>query len=1226
MNTPDGQRYFTTDRPVAVLMVFVALVVFGYFSLGQLPVTLMPDMSYPTLTVRTEYPGAAPEEVENDISRGIEEQLGVISGLSEISSISRAGISDVVLEFTWGSSMSDAIQNTLEKLDTVRLPRGAEKPLLLHYDPSLDPVMELSLSFGEDPDVSSSEVDPASRESGARRLRRLAELQVKRSLEPVKGVAAVRVRGGLEEEIHVLVDATELQRSNLSMNQVVSRLSAENINAAGGRIREGEAEYMVRTINEYQNLDEIANTVISRRDGKEIRLKDMARVTYGQKDQEMLTRTDGLESVQIDIFKEADSNMVQVARRVKKALGSAQNGENAGLAGRLWKDEQVLLKMVADRSVFIQGSIQEVKSTAIVGGALAILVLFLFLRDFRTTFIIALSIPISVAVTFAPLNVLKVSLNIMSLGGLAMGIGMLVDSSIVVLESIYRCRQEGDDVRMAAVRGTREVRGAVIASTLTSICVFFPMVFVEGMAGQVFGDLGLTVVTSLLVSLLVAVLFIPMLASRHRTRQTLDIDASFHPLLRPGPSLNPRSLIMHWLLPIFWLLLVMEAVVVAWGVWQSWDVGSELLMASIWETIRLPCLRAVFVWGIISLIPIVMGMIHTRAVFPSKESLGPELLWQGWPQANEKVRIRRFPFRVLTVIYQWPRSVVSMLLQLIGFNLLCAIKGGVILCSNLIAWGKGMYGSLKASAPHWFSRINAHAYRSLLSRCLRYPKTVFALAMCCMGMTWVLAQQLESELLPEVRQNEFTMEVALPVGTPLEETVGLLQVIERSLLEQKEALEIETLLVMYGFDTANMKSADEGEHSAKFKVLFQPVEDPHVAEMKAIRAMRRLFEQIPDADYRVTRPVLFSSKKPVVVQINGEQLHELKLFSDQSVTLLRESDQLDDVEPTLKRGAPELQISYDRLQMIRHGLTIGSVANQVRDLVKGAEATRLNRKDKRVPIVVRLATEDRETLEDVGHLIVNPGSSNALPLNTVASLSVGEGPSEIRRIDGNRVALVQANIGGRSLGAAVDEVNRILKERIEWPDSLSYLITGQNQEWQRSRSSLYLALGLSVFLVYVIMASQFESLWQPFIIMVTIPLAFVGSVIGLHWMGMNVSVVVFLGLIMLAGIVVNNAIVLVDYTNTLRSRGMDLREAVIEACRVRLRPILMTTATTVLGLFPLALGLGEGAEIRAPMAVTVIGGLLSSTLLTLVTIPTLYYLLGRLGERFFGPVSGEVFE
>ena len=687
MNTPDGQRYFTTDRPVAVLMVFVALVVFGYFSLGQLPVTLMPDMSYPTLTVRTEYPGAAPEEVENDISRGIEEQLGVISGLSEISSISRAGISDVILEFSWGSSMSDAIQNTLEKLDTVRLPRGAEKPLLLHYDPSLDPVMELSLSFGEASDVSSSEVDPSTRESDARRLRRLAELQVKRSLEPVKGVAAVRVRGGLEEEIHVLVDATELQRSNLSMNQVVSRLSAENINAAGGRIREGEAEYMVRTINEYQNLDEIANTVISRRDGKEIRLKDMARVTYGQKDQEMLTRTDGLESVQIDIFKEADSNMVQVARRVKQALGSAEGGENAGLAGRLWKNEQVLLKMVADRSLFIQGSIQEVKSTAIVGGALAILVLFLFLRDLRTTLIIALSIPISVAVTFAPLNVFEVSLNIMSLGGLAMGIGMLVDSSIVVLESIYRCRQEGDDVRMAAVRGTREVRGAVIASTLTSICVFFPMVFVEGMAGQVFGDLGLTVVTSLLVSLLVAVLFIPMLASRHRTQQTQGIDAGCHPLLRSGPSLNPRSLMMHWLLPILLLLLAMEAVVIAWGVWHGWDTESELLMASIWETIRLPCLRVGFVWGVISLIPMGMGMVHTRASFSSEDSLGPELLWQGWPPSPATGRHPWFLLRVLTVLYQWPRMVVSMLLQLIGFNLVFAIQGGALFSRmSLLGW------------------------------------------------------------------------------------------------------------------------------------------------------------------------------------------------------------------------------------------------------------------------------------------------------------------------------------------------------------------------------------------------------------------------------------------------------------------------------------------------------------------------------------------------------------
>ena len=342
--------------------------------------------------------------------------------------------------------------------------------------------------------------------------------------------------------------------------------------------------------------------------------------------------------------------------------------------------------MVADRSLFIQGSIQEVKSTAIVGGALAILVLFLFLRDLRTTLIIALSIPISVAVTFAPLNVFEVSLNIMSLGGLAMGIGMLVDSSIVVLESIYRCRQEGDDVRMAAVRGTQSPRGRHCID-LTSICVFFPMVFVEGMAGQVFGDLGLTVVTSLLVSLLVAVLFIPMLASRHRTQQTQGIDAGCHPLLRSGPSLNPRSLMMHWLLPILLLLLAMEAVVIGWGVWHGWDTESELLMASIWETIRLPCLRVGFVWGVISLIPMGMGMVHTRALFFIRGFPGARALWQGWPPSPATGRHPWFLLRVLTVLYQWPRMVVSMLLQLIGFNLVFAIQGGALFSRmSLLGW------------------------------------------------------------------------------------------------------------------------------------------------------------------------------------------------------------------------------------------------------------------------------------------------------------------------------------------------------------------------------------------------------------------------------------------------------------------------------------------------------------------------------------------------------------
>ena len=1218
MESRNNQPNFTTDRPVAVLMVFLAAVVFGYFSLGRLPVTLMPEMSYPTLTVRTEYPGAAPEEVENDISRRIEEQLGVVSGLNEISSISRAGVSDVVLEFMWGTSMVDAIQNTLEKLDTVRLPRGAEKPLLLHYDPSLDPVMELSLSAKLTNEALLSNDDAPSFGtidfSSARRLRRIAELQVKRALEPIKGVAAARVRGGLEEEIHVLVDADQLQRSNLSINQVINRLGAENINAAGGRIREGEAEYMIRTINEFQDLEEIADTIVLRREGKEIRLKDIGQVVYGQRDREMLTRTNGGESVQIDVYKEADSNMVQVAERIKSAVGSPKDGRRKSIAGKLSAEEDVVLQVVADRSIFIDNSINEVKSTAIMGGFLAIVVLLVFLRDLRTTSIIAVSIPISIFVTFAPLNILGVSLNIMSLGGLAMGIGMLVDSSIVVLESIYRCREEGDDMREAAIRGAREVRGAVIASTLTSICVFFPMVFVEGMAGQVFGDLGLTVVTSLLASLVVAVLFIPMLASRTGLKLKEGVGLGKHALGGFAGRMRATSFLLRFLIPMIgWLAGIIGVValivfIIHWLADNPDPKAHPDYTAVCWSVVKY--------WLWFSVLPTLVALLKVRLnpEDPKGETLAD--LWDGIGSFQKGCQQGGWLFFV-SLPYQCIRLPLTMTLEVIGCNLVWCIRllaGVSYLAVACIGWMRRLFerrssGSGKDQAKG--------IYPSVLRWGLTHPSAILLLALGCFLLTWAVGRTLQSELLPEVHQSELTFEVSLPVGTPLDETIATLDHIENDILERQEELGIETLLVMYGFDTTNMKNSDEGEHSAKFKILLKASEQPKLAEERVVSGVRLMLENVPDINTRVTRPVLFSSKKPVVIQINGEDLDELKQFSDEATGLLIGSPELADVEPTLRSGAPELQISYDRHQIMRHGLTIQSVANQVRDMVKGSEATRLNRKDKRVPIVVRLAEEDRQAVDDVGKLIVNPGRPTPIPLSAVAEVRVGEGPSEIRRIDGKRVALVQANIGGGSLGAAVDAAKSTLSTKMSWPDYMDFLITGQNQEWERSRSSLYLALGLSLFLVYVIMASQFESLLQPFIIMFTIPMAFVGTVIGLKMLGMNLSVVVFLGLIMLAGIVVNNAIVLVDYTNTLRGRGLALEEAIVTACHVRLRPILMTTATTVLGLFPMALGLGDGAEIRTPMAITVICGLLTSTLLTLLIIPTIYYLMGLAGERLF---------
>lgn len=1122
-----AESHFTVTRPVAVLMVFLAAVVFGYFSFGRLPVSLMPELSYPTLTVRTEYPGAAPEEVENEVSRPIEEALGVIGGLNKLSSISRAGVSDVVLEFTWGTDMDKATQEAMEKLDVVFLPREAERPLILHFDPSLDPILELSLS---------GEGTRYAGEEGLRRLRRLADLQIKRALEPIKGIAAVRVRGGLEEEYHVLLDQKAIVRSGLAIQQVIDRLRQENINVAGGTLKEGRSEYMVRTLNEYASLDEIAETTLFRWEGREVRVRDIARVVRSQKDRDMITRTDGRESVQIDIYKEAEANIVAVAKAVQTAVGmvnpkppagtgNGPRGGPRGLAQRLYDEEGATLQVVADRSIFIESSIREVRDTAILGGLLAVLVLYLFLRDFKTTAIVGVSIPMSLLITFAPLHLLGVSLNIMSLGGLALGVGMLVDNSIVVLESIFRCREEGDDLVAAAVRGTREVKGAVAASTVTTVAVFFPMVFVEGIAGQAFGDLSLAVVISLLASLVVALYFIPMLASRRPFR-----GEAAEPTV-PGP------------------------------------------------------------------------------LFPSRERFRSQ--WQGL----------RAPWRQLALPWFVLRLLVGLSLEILGWLLFLLLRGIFWLTLRVLAPASGAVlrtavAPFAVACSGGMQRLTA-VYPRLLSWMLDRPAVVVVGVLLCGWGAWTAGARLETELLPEVHQGEFTFEVSLPVGTPIEQTAAVLGRVEQAILEHRKS--IRTLIVNFGYDLNNLKRSDEGEHSARFKVVLEPGGDPVGTENHVLARLRGYFADIPDVELRLVRPVLFSSRAPLAVEIEDDDLEVLQRLARQAEQLLATLPELADVETTLRSGAPEIQINYDRDRLAVYGLNIQTVARQVRDMVKGFEASRFNLRDRRIPIIVRLDEPDRAQLEDIARLVVNPGGPQAILLGAIASLKVGEGPSEIRRIDGQRVALLQANLGRGSLGAAVRRIQETLQSGIRWPASTRFAITGQNEEWQRSRGSLYLALGLSMFLVYVIMAAQFESLLQPLIIMVSIPLAFFGSVIGLKVLGVNVSIVVFLGFILLAGIVVNNAIVLIDYANTLKQRGLTSRDAIVTAGAVRLRPIFLTTGTTVLGLLPMALGLGDGAEIRTPLALTVIFGLSSSTLLTLVVIPLVYHWVDRLRKRLLGP-------
>ena len=507
-----------------------------------------------------------------------------------------------------------------------------------------------------------------------------------------------------------------------------------------------------------------------------------------------------------------------------------------------------------------------------------------------------------------------------------------------------------------------------------------------------------------------------------------------------------------------------------------------------------------------------------------------------------------------------------------------------------------------------------NAYPKVIRWALARPALVLLTVVAVLAVTWVAARGLGSELLPEVHQGEVTFEVQLPVGTPLEETDTILAPVEAAILAERQ--HIHSLILSVGFDAANSQRSDEGEHSARFKVLLDS-SDPAV-ETAVVERIRGRLAQVPDLEARVTRPVLFSTRTPIEVEVHGDDLLRLKEYGDRVAAVMAGMPQLADVETSLVSGAPEVEILYDRDLLSRYGLNLRSVAEQVRNQVKGFEATKYNLHDRRVPIIVRLSEADRGSVEDVRDLLVNPGAERPIELASVADVRLGEGPSEVRRIDGQRVAVVSANLASGSLGEAVAAIQRRLDGQIEWPTDMTYFMGGQNEEWERSRGSLYLALALSIFLVYVIMAAQFESLMQPFVIMFTIPLAFFGTVVALWLLSIPLSIVVFLGMIMLAGIVVNNAIVLVDYVNTLRGRGMERREALVTAGSVRLRPILMTTATTVLGLLPMAIGVGDGAELRTPMAIAVISGLITSTLLTLVVIPSIYDMVDGLRERVMG--------
>ncbi len=1074
----------SVSRPVTVFIGAVAAVVFGAVAFRSLAVDLLPDISYPSLSVKTELEGAAPSEIESLLTRPIENAVGVVNNVVRVRSSSRADISEVTLEFSWGTNMDFASLDVRERLDVVRLPVEAEQPILLRYDPSLDPVLRLGLTG----------------DTELIRLRRIAEEELKRKLERVEGVAAALVSGGLEEEIQVEIDERRLTALGIDIATVTSRLAQENVNLTGGTLRDGQTEYLVRTINEFLRPEQMRDIVIQRSGGAIVRLSDIARVYKGAKEREIVTKIDGLESVEVAIYKEGGTNTVTVVDDVRSAL--------AELEERLERiDSTLQVTVITDQARYIRESVRAVIETAISGGLLAVVVLFLFLRSAKNTLIIGVSIPVSILATFFLMYLADVSLNIMSLGGLTLGIGLLLDNSIVVLEAIQRYREQGEGVLEAARKGASEVGRAVTASTLTTVCVFVPIVFVEGVAGQLFGDQALTVTFSLLVSLVVALTLIPMFASRQAPQDLPEDDADEDP--RPAPS--------RWVGKIVYGLFFGLARAVKWVVV---GVGGAL---------------------------------------------------------------------------------------------------GLILSPILRAFDALVEGSLVV-------------YRRALAGALRAPLLVVAVALVLFAGSLTLFGSLGQELVPELVQGEFYVNAELQPGTRLE-------VMERRLEGLQTYAQtlpgVRTVYTIAGSSNEQGGSAGEIRENIGQLTLMLDLPTTRQSEDALMEEIRAQIERQnepylagprPSAtdgvpartprergalDYRFGRPSYFSFRTPIEIEIRGYNLKILERLAGELMSRLTTVEGLADVKSSTEGGNPELQVIFDRERLAKMGTDIGRVGAVIRSKVQGDIATDIAREDRNIDIRLRSAERFRDSVRDLRNLnVALPGSQIAVPLESVADVVETLGPAEIRRADGSRVALITANLVGRDLGTASDEIEQILLE-MSFPSGYDWSLGGQRQEMETSFDSMRMAILLAVFMVYLVMASQFESLRHPFVILFSVPFSVIGAGLLLWLTQTTVSIVVLIGGILLAGIVVNNAIILIDSTNTLRRHGMPKLEALQQAGIMRFRPILMTTSTTVLGLLPMAIGLGEGSELRAPMALTVVGGLLTSTLLTLLVIPAVYSLIDR---------------
>ena len=1015
-------------RPVFTTMVALIVILLGGVSLTRLPIDLMPDITFPMISVSTTYENASPSIIEELVTRPIEEGLSAVPGVTEISSSSAEGISVVRVRFAWGTDLAEASADVRDRLDRVigRLPDEVERPILFKFDTSAFPVMMMGVK---------SELDPIE-------LRTLIEDRVKYRIEQKPGVAQFSVWGGLEREIRVALDPDRLRALEISASDVVDAITAANVNQPAGFIERGNYEVTLRAPGEFESTEEIEDTLVTMRAGAPIRVRDLAKVQDAHALVRRIARIDGVPAMRLSVTKQSGANTVEVADRVLKEI-DLLNNEYRG---------QFEIVTIVNTAEYIQNSIENVAQSAIIGGGLAVFILLLFLRNLRSTLVITVVIPVSIIATFALLYFCGITLNLMTLGGLALGVGMLMDNAIVVIENTCRLGEyEGQAPAEAAENGTGEVLMAIIASTLTTLAVFFPLMFIQGMAGIMFRQLALVVSFSLLCSLVVAVTLVPMLSAkwiRHR---------------RPEDALAP-------------------------------------------------------------------------------------------PRGRAE-RLFRWSERLFTLIED--------------------------------------------------------DYKRLLHLALGRRWLVASLAAALLGVSIFLALGIGTELMPKTDEGEVNVTLERDVGTRLsllDETTRKAEAIVQGAVPELVRMNASMGADRWARGGANRVSLrlDVGKRAARRAAGMR-------SDVQISAALRKELAVLPGVKVRVREGsgligrMTGGGENAVSVEVRGYDFEESARVVEQVRRIMDQVDGLKDIRVSREAGQPEEQIRPDRVKAEIHQLTVRRISEFLETCLAGTVAGTYRERGKEYDIRVRLGDAERLDLDDIMNLVLRNSEGALVALKTVMSTRPSLSPTFIERRNQERVVTINANLENRDLGSVIAELDVLLDRGKILPQGFDIQFVGDYEDQQSAFKELVLGMALAIILVYMVMACQYESLRDPLVVMFTVPLGFIGVSFTLFLTRSTFNVQSFIGCIMLAGIVVNNAILLVDQINLLRRRdGYALRPAIEEAGRRRLRPILMTSLTTILGVLPLALGMGEGGEAQAPMARAVAGGLASATFITLLVVPVVY--------------------